>query len=104
MTTKTIRVYTEEDKKLLNTPLPLNPCDKCNLGGGCCGCPDVRKYEEAVAPYRAARVYSDALLITELDKLGDRINNLVREYNRMRNELPEFVERPLLEVNRIDET
>ena len=43
MKTVTIIEHTDEDKKLIGTPLPPNPCDTCKIGADALMCANTPK-------------------------------------------------------------
>lgn len=96
MVVKTTIEYTEEDKKLLATPLPNNPCDFCGLcSNGCCGCNKRTEYAKAVKPYKDAGVYAIARDIERLKRIEETISGFVSRYNKLNEKLPDFARRTL---------
>lgn len=52
MKEQTIYTFSDDDLKLLKQPIPINPCSHCLDSGSCCGCPEERKYQTIIKPYR----------------------------------------------------
>lgn len=93
MITKTVTVYefTDEDKKLLNTPLPPNPCDSCNSMD--CGsfCRKQDNYDMLVNPYRIAGVYDIAVNISRIRAINEEIRRLEMELDKANKAIPDEV-------------
>ena len=94
--------YSDEDKILLQKSIPENPCDSCPVPGtgACCGCPEARKYEEAIKPYRDSNIYDIAQDIARMNKLETQARALIDEYQRLNQNLPLFAQRPALSITR----
>lgn len=90
MVKKTIIVYEfdEMDKKLLNTPLPPNPCHTCNAGVACCGCAEGRQYAELIEPYRKAGIYEIARNIETIRAINEEMRELEIELNKANQAIP----------------
>lgn len=75
--------FTDEDRELLiKQLLPKDPCNGCNLGVGCCGCPEGYDYAEKVRPYKDANIYDIALGIR---KIHDIKQNMKLEEDEIKN-------------------
>ena len=81
-------VFDDEDRRLLSIEIPDNPCHKCSDSDECCGCPDDRKYHEAIQIYKERNIYDLALkfkrikiLQREIDKLQNEIEKIEKEIN-----------------------
>ena len=82
--------FDDEDRRLLSIKLPDNPCDKCYLnGGGCCGCSDGVKYEEAVKPYKDRNIYGLALKFKRMHNLQKEIKAMNEEIGKIAKEIEE---------------
>lgn len=92
MIIKTTYTFTDEDKKLLNAPLPENPCLKCGIGIACCGCPAGREYDAAVAPYKDHSIWDIALQVEEARRLKNEIEKMETELCEIKAVLPDFIE------------
>ena len=94
--------YSDEDKILLQKSIPENPCDSCSVSGtgACCGCPEARKYEEAIKPYLDSNIYDIAQDIARMNKLETQARALIDEYQRLNQNLPLFAQRPALSITR----
>lgn len=92
--------YTQEDKVMLRKPLPPNPCDTCAAGAECCGCPDGRKYAEAVKPYKDAGIYDIARKMEKMREMEKQARAIVSEYQKMNDELPYFARLENISVTR----
>lgn len=70
-------VFEPGDKELIRTPLPEDPCIKCDLRwGGCCGCPDGEAYNKALKPYKDRHILDLAKNYTEYLQLTNKIAEL----------------------------
>ena len=67
--------FDERDLELLKMPLPINPCiTKCHGGMvGCCGCPEVFKYEKDIKEYKEKNIFDIA---QEIQKARDNIEKV----------------------------
>lgn len=74
--------FTDEDRQLLKQLLPKDPCNGCNLGVGCCGCPEGYDYAEKVRPYKDANIYDIAL---DIRKIHDIKQNMKLEEDEIKN-------------------
>lgn len=100
MEIKQVITLSDSDKELLRTPLPVCPCDiKCPFPEQrwqCCGCPDHRKYEAVVQPYKDAGVFEYALVLGKIRKLRGQILSLEDSiksiYESLPTEIREFVD------------
>lgn len=90
MKTTVVVEYTDEEKKLINTPLPPNPCDTCDAGPCCHACPEVKEYAAVIKRYKDAGVYDIARKIEHMRSLEQQAREIAREYNKLGGELPEF--------------
>ena len=70
--------FDEEDIELLKKEILDNPCDvKCHGGFVCCcGCPDVKKYEDTVKIYKDKGIFDIALEIKSVKDNKKRIQEL----------------------------
>lgn len=93
-----IKYYTEEDKKLLETILPDNPCVSCGMGIACCVCSKGREYDKTIIPYKNAGVYETALKLKSIVNIKNKIKDLVNEYNSISQELPFFLCNSTIEI------
>ena len=69
----------DSDYELLQEVLPDSPCDSCDLGLACCGCPEGRKYSEKVKPYKDSGVYEAALAVKRINTAGSKMEDLQNE-------------------------
>lgn len=94
MEKKTITTFTEEDKRLLATPLPDDPCEtRCSESErrACCGCPDGHAYAKAVEPYKENGIYEIALALRRRRKLKESLDKNARKLERLTNGIPDFM-------------
>lgn len=91
MTKEVILHFTEEDKKLLSTPLPDDPCKKCGDRYGCCGCIDGTKYNEAKKPYIDNNIFAIAMKLKERSNLQKEKDEIEKKIAEIENELPDFL-------------
>lgn len=84
--------FTEEDKKLLATPLPDHPCEGCIDSIGCCGCSKGRAYTEAIKPYKEAGIYDIAVKLKELETLQSKRKALQIEIEKKEKEVAKIKE------------
>ena len=69
----------DSDYELLQEVLPDSPCDSCDLGLACCGCPEERNYSEKVKPYKDSGVYEAALAVKRINTAGSKMEDLQNE-------------------------
>ena len=69
----------DSDYELLQEVLPDSPCDSCDLGLACCGCPVERNYSEKVKPYKDSGVYEAALAVKRINTAGSKMEDLQNE-------------------------
>ena len=86
--------FDEDDIELLKKELPDNPCAvKCNGGFiGCCGCPDVYKYEDAVKIYKDKGIFDIALEIKSVKDNQEKIKELEEKSRQIERKYPEIFE------------
>ena len=72
----------DSDYELLQEVLPDSPCDSCDLGLACCGCPEERNYSEKVKPYKDSGVYEAALAVKRINTAGSKIEDLQNEIKK----------------------
>lgn len=73
--------------ELLKKELPDNPCFKCSQRCACCGCPDGKKYRQAVQPYRDRGIYELALKLKRQKKIQREIMVLKNESKNITDEI-----------------
>jgi hypothetical protein len=93
---QTIYTFSDEELRLLKQPIPINPCLSCFDSGSCCGCPEERKYQTTIKPYRDNNllVFADTIrnirkMHSESDRLLKRSKELNKEANDALLSLPE---------------
>lgn len=96
MKEQTIYTFSNDDLKLLIQPIPINPCSHCLDSGSCCGCPEERKYQTIIKPYRDNNllVFADTIRNIrnkryEADRLLKHSKELNKEANDSLLSLPE---------------
>lgn len=93
---QTIYAFSDDDLKLLKQPIPIDPCSHCLDSGSCCGCPEERKYQTTIKPYRDNNllVFVDTIRNirkkrSESERLLKRSKELNKEANDALLSLPE---------------
>lgn len=82
-------IISEEDKKLLNTPFPDNPCHSCNERCNCTNsCDKSIKFNETVAKYKSSGVYQYALMIRDIRNTNSEINELMERVREIIRDIP----------------
>lgn len=81
--------YTVEDRALLKQLLPKDPCNGCNLGVGCCGCPEGYDYEEKVRLYKDANIYDIALTLRKIHDIRQNMKQEEDEIKHLMDSIPE---------------
>ena len=92
MKTKVIVTFDDNDKKLLKSELPKNPCKGCYLhGNGCCGCANGIEYEKLLKPYKEANILDIALKNKERLELIRDIEDKKKMVKEIEETLPNFM-------------
>lgn len=97
MEKETMTTFTEEDKRLLATPLPDDPREtRCSESErhACYGCPDGHTYEKAVEPYGENGIYEIALALRHRGKRKESLDKNARKLERLTNGIPDFLKEP----------
>lgn len=85
---KTVTIKLDhKDHRLILTKLPDNPCQKCDLGIACCGCPKGSEYYKLIKPSKDAGVYEYLVKFNNLIKYKHQIADLTKEYTKIMDEL-----------------
>lgn len=92
-----IKVYSEEDKQLINNAwfmIPDDPCDECGpeTKRGCAGCPKKYEEERAWKRYKEAGIDDVARDVKKRKQLQDKIQRIEKEIADINKRLPDFVE------------
>lgn len=82
------RVY-RRGQRAIKTLLPKDPCNGCNLGVGCCGCPEGYDYAEKVRPYKDANIYDIALGIRKIHDIKQNMKLEEDEIKNLMESIPE---------------
>lgn len=85
--TVTTITLTDEDIKLIKTPLPQSPCKGCSMGIGCCGCPEHTEYLKHLKPYEDNNILDIAKDVSTLIATKERIDALLKTYHKLWNEI-----------------
>lgn len=88
---KEIRLFTEEDKKLLKMPIPHSPCISCNMGFSCYGCQQQCEYNHRVEKYKENGILRYALDIQQILDKKERILDLEFEIKNTIKDFPEEI-------------
>lgn len=75
--------FTEQDKKLLATVLPDNPCDKCSTQSFCCGCSAGTEYNDKIKPYKDAGILDIVKLIKHRSVLNQKLIDIRSEIEKI---------------------
>ena len=88
--TVVLHEFTDEDKILLNTPLPKNPCDSCRLNASseCYGCYNLMRYLVKIQPYKDAGIYEIAKNIEKIRAINEGIRRLEKQLNEANEAIP----------------
>ncbi len=89
-----VKQYSDQDKELLRKELPDNPCNKCSYVEriSCTGCYLKSDYDSAVAPYKDAGIYDEALKVKEKTKLKREIKKMHEMVRCIDQYLPDFLQ------------
>ena len=84
--------FDERDLELLKISLPINPCiTKCHGGMvGCCGCPEVFKYEKEIKEYKDRNIFDIAQEIQTARDNIKKVKELKKEIIILEKETEEI--------------
>ena len=92
MKTKVIVTFDDNDKKLLKSELPKNPCEDCrSFRESCCGCSRGIEYEKVVKLYKEANILDIALSNKERLELLKDIEDKKKKVKEIEESLPNFM-------------
>lgn len=89
MKEQTIYTFSDDDLKLLKQTIPVYPCSHCLDSGSCCGCPEERKYQTIIKPYRdnGLLIFADTIRnIRKKRSESDRLLKCSKELNKEAND------------------
>lgn len=81
----------EEDKKLIFSKMPKNPCDTCNSYLACpSGCKDRRKYETKINHLKKQGIFELVIKANEYYKIEQEIKKLNERKRELKVEFSEL--------------
>ena len=81
-----IYTFSDDDLKLLKQPIPIDPCSHCPDSVYCCGCPEERKYQTTIKPYRDNNLLVFADTIRNIRKKRSESEHLLKRSKELNKE------------------
>lgn len=88
--TKVETILEDGDKLLIFSKLPEDPCNRCDMGIACCGCPDKTKYEKKIQSYKDHNVLEWTIKSNEYYSLIRQIESLQKKQKEIENNFSEI--------------
>lgn len=79
--------FSDEEIKMLNNPLPYNPCEYCGGKEYCCGCQKEREYFHKITKYKELGIYDIACNIQEARHIQASIRDFKNKISSLQTEL-----------------
>lgn len=79
--------FSDEEIKMLENPLPHNPCKYCSGKEYCCGCQKGREYVHKITKYKELGIYDIARNIQEAHNIQASIRDFKNKIRSLQTEL-----------------